>query len=183
MLKTKRPFTYEDYTKLPDEKRYELIEGELFMVPSPDFYHQSTLRNLGFLLWKFVKENSLGLVFYAPFDVVLTGYDVLQPDIIFVSNERRKIVVTEENIKGAPDLVMEILSPGTRERDILVKKGLYARHGIREYWIVDPTAKSIEVMTVGKETFETYGIFFLEDNLESPLLPGFGPPLQEIFSF
>lgn len=182
MLKTKRLLTYEDYARLPDERRYELIEGELFMVPSPDFSHQSILRNLGFALWHFIKRDSLGLVFYAPFDVILTEHDVIQPDIVFVSNERRSIL-TEKNIQGGPDLVVEILSSGTRERDILVKKGLFARHGVREYWIVDPVGKSIEVMVLKEDRFTTYGIFFLEDNLESPLLPGFNHPFRKCLPF
>jgi len=182
MLKTKKLLTYEDYAKLSDDKRYELIEGELFVVPSPDFHHQSISRNLEFLLWDFVKKNSLGFVFDAPFDVVLTEHDVVQPDIIFVSNGRKHII-TEKNIQGGPDLLVEILSPGTRERDILVKKGLYARHGVREYWIVDPEAKTIEVMVLRGDKFATHGIFFPEDTLESPLLSGFTPSLDEVFTY
>lgn len=182
MLKTKKILTYEDYLLLSDEKRYELLNGELFMVPAPDFFHQSILRNLGYLLWGYVKGNSIGLVFYAPFDIKLTLYDVIQPDIIYVSNERRSIV-TDKNITGAPDLAVEILSPGTRERDILFKKNLYAGHGVKEYWIVDPIDKTIEVMILKNEIYETYGIFFIEDHLDSPLIPGFSPSLQDIFSF
>ena len=182
MLKAKKLLTYDDYASLSDDKRYELIEGELFVVPSPNFSHQSILRNLGFTLWNFVKENSLGLVFYAPFDVVLTEHDVVQPDIIFVSTERKNII-TDKNIQGAPDLVVEILSSGTRERDILVKKGLYAKHGVKEYWIVDPGAKTIDVMVLKGDKFATHGIFFPEDTLESPLLSGFTPSLEEVFTY
>lgn len=181
MLKTKRLLTYEDYAGLTDDTRYELLNGELYMVPSPNFYHQSFLRNLGVSLWHFVKENSLGLVFFAPFDVVLTDHDIVQPDIIFVSNER-KAIVTEKNIKGAPDILIEILSPGTRERDLLFKKVLYARHGIKEYWIADPIEKNIEVMVLREGSFETHAIFLSEDHFESPSLPGFTPLLEEIFS-
>ena len=182
MLKTKKLLTYEDYLIFSDDNHCELLNGELFMVPSPDFFHQSISRNLEFLLWDYVKRNSLGLVFYAPFDIKLSIYDIVQPDIIYVSNERNAIV-TDKNITGAPDLVVEILSPGTRERDILFKKNLYARHGVKEYWIADPVAKNIEVMVLKNEVYEIHGIFFPEDYLESPLIPGFSPSLQDIFNF
>lgn len=184
MLKTKQLLTYKDYAMLPDDNRYELLNGELFMVPSPGFFHQSISRDIEFLLWNFVKSNSLGMVFDAPFDVVLTDNNVVQPDIIFVSNENRAIV-TEKNIQGAPDLVveiLEILSSGTRERDVLFKKTLYATSGIREYWIVDPTEKNIEVLTLCQGTYETHGTYFPEDNLDTPMLLGFNPSLNEIFS-
>ena len=180
MLKEKTRLTYDDYLKIPDEERYELIEGELYMVPAPDFSHQIISRNIEFLLWDFVKKHSLGIVVDAPVDVVLTPEDVLQPDILFISNERRHII-TKKNVNGAPDLVIEILSPSTQERDKIVKRGLYARHGVREYWIVDPEAKKVEVMIPGNKGFNLHGIFLLEDILSSPLIAGFSLPLKEVF--
>ena len=114
MLKEKARLTYEDYLTLPDEKRYELIEGDLYMVPAPDFYHQIISRNIEFLLWGFIKKRNLGTVVHAPVDVVLTTEDVIQPDILYISNERRGII-TGRNVTGAPDLVIEILSPSTQE--------------------------------------------------------------------
>ena len=121
MTRQKVKFTYEDYKSLPasETKRYELLGGELVLVPSPSEYHQRILRNLAFLLWRFVKERSLGWVYFAPLDVVLgEGEDreVVQPDIIFISRERTGIIA-EEEIRGAPDLEVEITSPGTAERD------------------------------------------------------------------
>lgn len=180
MLKEKIKLTYNDYLKIPDEKRYELIEGDLYMVPAPDFYHQVVSRNIEFLLWDFVKKNGLGVVVHAPVDVVLTDEDVLQPDILFISHERRHII-TEKNVSGAPDLLIEILSSSTQERDKIVKRTLYAKHGVKEYWIVDPVAKKIEVMTSGGKGFELFGIFFLENTLTSPGLEGFSLPLREVF--
>lgn len=180
MIKEKTRLTYEDYVKIPDEKRYELIEGELYMVPAPDFYHQILSRNIEFLLWDFVKKRNLGVVVHAPVDVVLTPEDVFQPDILFISNEKRDII-TEKNVQGAPDLVIEILSPSSQERDKIVKRTLYARHGVREYWIVDPVAKKVEIMTLGSKGFELFGIFLEEDTLFSPLIEGFTPPLKEVF--
>ena len=180
MLREKVKLTYNDYFNLPDEKRSELIDGELYMVPAPDFYHQIVSRNIEFAIWSFVRKNMLGEVVHAPVDVVLTEEDVLQPDILFISNERKGII-TGKNVSGAPDLVIEILSPSTQERDRLVKRTLYALHGVKEYWIADPAAQSIEVMHLSNKVFDLYGIFVLEDTLTSPLIEGFVLPLKEVF--
>ncbi len=181
MLNGKIKLTYDDYCSLTDEKRYELIEGDLFMVPAPDFYHQIVSGNIEFPLRNFVKKRQLGVVVYAPVDVVLSTEDVLQPDILFISNERRH-VITEKNVSGAPDLVVEILSSSTQERDKLIKRHLYAKHGVKEYWIVDPITKNIEVLSLGSEGYKLFGIFFIDDVLSSPLIEGFSLPLQEVFA-
>src|SRR3989304_4121447 len=180
MLKEKTRLTYKDYSALPDEKRYELIEGDLYMVPAPDFYHQIVSGNIEFFLRDFVKKRKLGIVVYAPVDVLLSPEDVLQPDILFISNERRHFI-TEKNVSGAPDLVIEILSPSTQERDKIVKRDLYVTHGVKEYWIVDPLTKSVEVMSLSSDGFKLYGIFLKEDTLTSPLINGLSIPLQEVF--
>ena len=180
-VNTKIKFTYKDYKSLPESetKRYELIEGELIMVPSPNIYHQRISRKLEFLLEDFVEKNKLGEIFYAPCDVHM-GENVVQPDILFVSKEH-SYVITEEEIKGAPDLVIEILSPATAERDRTYKKVLYARYGVREYWIVDPEEKTIEVLTLKKEGYETFGIYKMQETLNSPLLSGLSINLTKIF--
>lgn len=180
MLKTRIKCTYDEYAAMSDEKRYELIEGELYMVPSPDFYHQSISRNLLTALWKFVREHNLGIVLDAPFDVVLSETDVLQPDILFVSKERMG-QMTDKNLRGAPDLVIEILSSSTRERDRLVKKRLYMEYGVKEFWIVAPDKRTVEILVLKETGFETFGIFFLEDELTSPLLKDFRLQLKEVF--
>lgn len=181
MLKTKIKLTYDDYVALPDEKRYELIEGDLYMVPAPGFYHQIVSRNIEMVLWEFVKSRQLGVVVDAPVDVVFTQEDVVQPDILFISNERRSII-TEKNLSGAPDLAIEILSSTSLERDKLVKRDLYARHGVKEYWIVDPVGKQIEVLLLKSHAFVLHGIFLIDDRLTSPLLPGFDLPLETVFA-
>ena len=104
-----------------DDKRYELIEGELYMVPAPGFYHQTISMNISHPLKKFIKENNLGAIIYAPFDVVLSETDIVQPDIIFISKKGMGLM-TEKNLRGAPDLAIEILSSSTKERNKLVKK-------------------------------------------------------------
>lgn len=176
-------FTYEDYKNLPESevKRFELLEGELVMIPSPTEPHQRVSRNLEFFLWQFVRERNLGEVYHAPIDVVLSQEDVVQPDIIFVSKERAKII-TEENIKGAPDLVIEILSPTTGGRDRTLKHTLYARYGVKEYWIVDPIKKIIEVYSLKKSGFNLVKKYKSPDKLYSPLLKGLEVPLREVFA-
>lgn len=180
-VNTKIKFTYKDYKSLPESetKRYELVEGELIMVPSPNEYHQRVSGNLEFILREFVQERNLGRIYDAPFDVHL-GDNVAQPDILFVFKER-SYVITEEEIKGAPDLVIEILSPATAERDRTYKKVLYARYGVREYWIVDPKKKIIEVLTLKKEGYESFNIYKKIDTLNSSLLPGLSIKLSEVF--
>jgi len=180
-VNTKIKFTYKDYKSLPESetKRYELIEGELIMVPSPVTYHQRISRKLEFLLEDFVEKNKLGEIFYAPYDVHM-GENVVQPDILFVSKEHSYVIVKEE-IKGAPDLVIEILSPATAERDRTIKRTLYARYGVQEYWIVDPEEKTVEVLTLKKEGYETFGIYKMQDTLTSPLLSGLSINLTKVF--
>ncbi|MEW6675939.1 MAG: Uma2 family endonuclease [Nitrospirota bacterium] len=125
----KKRYTYEDYLKTPEDERYELIGGELLITPSPIPNHQRISRKLEFMLEKFVTENNLGEVFYAPCDVYLDEENVVQPDILFISKERLNII-SEKNIQGAPDLVIEIISENTAYRDLVQKKRLYARFGV-----------------------------------------------------
>lgn len=181
MISTRIKFTYSDYLQLPEEKRYELIEGEFFMVPSPSWSHQTISARLFRVIDNCVRTHKLGEVRYAPLDVVLSEENVLQPDILFVSSERLDII-TERNIQGAPDLVVEILSPATAQRDKELKKKLYARYGVREYWLADPSARTIEVMSLAEDGFESVGLYHEEGILKSPLLGGLSFEVREIFS-
>ena len=173
-------FTYDDYLNTPDDKRYELLDGELVMPPAPGEFHQSVSIQLGAKLFLFTSEHSLGRVYHAPFDVVLSDMDVVQPDLIFVSNERADII-TSANIQGAPDLVVEILSPTTAARDKTFKRSLYARHGITEYWMVNLTEKTITVLRLGEHGFEVIDTYGEGESLTSPTLQGFTLNLDEIF--
>lgn len=175
-------FTYEDYKSLPESEteRYELLEGELVMVPSPSWFHQSISRAIFKYLDRFVEEHALGEIRYAPLDVVLSDEYVIQPDILFISTARRGII-HEEEIRGAPDLVVEILSPSTAERDRTLKKKLYAKHGVKEYWLVDPQEQTIEVLALGKRGYERAGLYKKNETLSTPLLPGLQIPLEQIF--
>lgn len=182
MAKSKIKFTYRDYKSLPESetKRYELLEGELVMVPSPTTYHQRISWNLERILGDFISRHDLGFIYDAPLDVVFSEEDVAQPDIFFISKERSGII-TKDNIQGAPDLIVEILSPTTAERDRSYKRTLYARHGVQEYWIVDPENKSIEVMALQEKGFETVQIYKVGQSLNSPLLKELFLNLEEVF--
>jgi Uma2 family endonuclease len=184
MAKVPIKFTYEDYKSLPESetKRYELLEGELVMVPSPTPYHQGILRNLLRLLDEHVRSHRLGRVYPAPLDVVLSEHNVVQPDLLFISQERMDIIA-EEAVCGAPNLVVEVLSEATRERDRAYKRTLYARHGVKEYWLVDPGTKIIEVLKLGKRGYERAGLYSAKEGeaLASPLLSGLEIRLSEVF--
>ena len=178
-LRTK--LTYQDYRNTPDDERYELINGELIMSPSPRKAHQQTHAKLGTRLYTFVERHNLGEVYFAPFDVALSDTDVVQPDLLFVSRERLHII-TEDNIQGAPNLVIEILSPSTSARDKGYKRDLYAKHGVKEYWQVDTDAKLITVLSLGAHgDYDAVAVYGMGQTLKSPLLPGFALNLDEIF--
>jgi Uma2 family endonuclease len=176
----KKKYTYEDYLKTPDDERYELIEGELLMTPSPVTKHQMISREIGFELIKFVKENNLGEVFYAPYDVYLDNENVLQPDIIFISKERLNII-GEKNIQGAPDLLIEIISESTAYRDLVQKKKLYAKFGVKEYWIVIPGEELVEIYILKDNTYMLYKTYNKNHALESPYLKNLKIELKDIF--
>jgi len=173
-------FTYHDYLQLPDDKRYELVEGELFLVPSPTLHHQKILRNLLAALHAYSRQHGLGEVFQSPCDVVLSEISVLQPDLLFVSSERMGIL-TEANIQGAPDLVVEILSPSTRQRDLGIKRNVYAKYGVCEYWIIDPESKTVEILSWAKDGYCAAAVVSETDLLSTGLFPGMELDLAPIF--
>ena len=176
----KKKFTYEDYLKTPDEERYELIGGELLMTPAPVPKHQRISRKIEFLLDKFVTEHDLGEVFDAPCDVHLDDENVVQPDIMFIAKDRMNII-GEKNIQGAPDLAIEILSKSTAYRDLIQKKKLYSKFGVKEFWIVIPDEEAIEVFILKDSAYLLYRSYSKNETLESPFLTGFKIELKVIF--
>ena len=173
-------FTYEDFQLLGEEKNLEVHDGELVAMPSPMMVHARTIGSLAMTLFPIVKEGGLGELYICPLDVVFTSTDIVKPDLIFVSNERSHII-TEDNIRGAPDLVIEILSPSTADRDRTFKRTLYERHGVREYWMVDPSARNIAVLLLSEDGFKLVGIYGEGQALTSPTLPDFTLDLDAIF--
>lgn len=163
---------------LPEYPRYELIEGELLVTPSPNTRHQRAASNTEAALRAWVEGNHLGIVFHAPLDVILSDETVVQPDVLAILNENRHII--RERIEGPPNLVVEILSPSTQDRDLTVKRRLYARHGVREYWIVDVDRRTVEVNVWTPEGYVVHQRLAYSDTLTSPLLPGFSVPVREI---
>ena len=175
-------FTYEDYRTAPPDKRYELLNGDLAMTPAPDLEHQRVQLRLGRRLARFIEEQALGELFIAPCDVVLSNTDVVQPDLLFVSRKREHLLSGGDNIRGAPDLVIEILSPATADRDRGYKRALYASHGVAEYWLVDPAARTIRIHGRRDGLLAVTHTFGLQQTLRSPLLAGFELDVDDVFS-
>ncbi len=176
----KARLTYEDYMKTSDDERWELINGELIEMPSPTVPHQRVSIKAGTRLTVFVEANGLGEVFHAPIDVVLSDTIVVQPDLVFISNEQAHII-EHSNIQGAPDLVVEIRSPSTAEYDWTTKYRLYERYGVREYWLADPEACTVTVFALRADGYELAGIYTRGQTLTSPTLEGFSLNLDDIF--
>ena len=174
-------FTYEHYRTTPEDKRYELLDGDLLMTPAPNLKHQGVQFELGSRLGRFIKERALGEFFFAPCDVVLSNHDVVQPDLLFVSREREHLLSGGDNVRGAPDLVVEVLSPTTADRDRGYKHALYAKHGVREYWLVDPVDETIVIHRLQDGALVAAHTFGRGQTLRSPLLAGFELALDAVF--
>ena len=175
-------FTYQDYLTTPEDERYELLDGDLMMVPAPNLRHQRVQRNLGQKLNQFIQERDLGELFYAPCDVFLSNTDIVQPDLLFVSREREHLLSDGEKVRGAPDLVIEILSPSSAETDRGAKRHLYGAHGVAEYWLVDPIAETISIHRQRGRVLAATNTFGRGQTLRSPLLAGLELHLDDIFS-
>ena len=173
--------TYEDYCRAPDDKRYELLNGELMMVPAPNTKHQEILGRLHVELHRFVQEHELGKVYVAPLDVVLSDTDVVQPDVLFISRARADRI-TDANVQGAPDLVIEILSPSTADRDLENKHELYGRHGVLEYWIIDPVAETVTVHRQRDGKLKRAGQLGRGESLATAVLEGLALELDDILA-
>ena len=172
--------TYQDYLDTPGDERYELLDGELILVASRNTAHQTASIALAARMHSFVKENDLGWVFHAPYDVLLSDSDVVQPDLLFISKEREHIN-TPANIQGAPDLIIEILSPSSARRDWGHKRELYARHEVKEYWIVDPTNRLVHIMLLNNGVLGIEATYGEGDTVTSSTLEGFTIIVNDLF--
>ncbi|MBC8449183.1 MAG: Uma2 family endonuclease [Chloroflexi bacterium] len=176
-------WTYEDWLRLPDDGfHYEVLDGVLYMVPPPSVRHQLASHNLGVALGVFVRQHQLGTVLSAPCGVRLPGQPIpVQPDIFFVHADRRQII-GEEYVEGAPDLVVEILSPSNWLYDRKEKFFAYQSAGVREYWIVDPRARTIEIFTLEAGTYTLQGKFESGERVSSQAVAGFEMTVDEVFA-
>jgi Uma2 family endonuclease len=174
--------TYDDLESIPEEHegdRHEIINGELVVTPSPIPVHQIVSANIEYALARLVRESGLGILLHAPIDIRFTSENVLIPDIIFIAQDRLHII-GPKTIDAAPDLVVEILSPGTRRRDLDTKRALYARFGVQEYWIVDPDARTLTVLALAGDTFEPVPSGEA-GAIESRVLPGLSLALADVY--
>jgi Uma2 family endonuclease len=177
--------TYEDFLRIPDDGlRHEIIDGEHYVTPSPNLRHQELVLRLAVSISNHVDDRlDRGRIFVAPFDVVFSFHDIVEPDLIFVAPDQLDIL-TAQNIKGTPAMVAEILSPSTRKRDRQIKRQLYDRTGVREYWLVDPEANSVTVH--GRAVDGSFPVRARlsadgHDMLETTLLPGWSLALPRLF--
>ena len=178
-------FTYNDLIEMPDDGRhYEILDGELIVNAAPNLRHQRIVGRIYNAISDYLDRHALGEVFVAPVDVVFTQRWVVEPDVVYVSNER-KSVLTEPNISGAPDLAVEVLSPSTRRKDEITKRHAYENFAVGEYWIVDPEIESVKVYRradagryerVAELSIETAGAAIV-----SPLFPGLEISLARVF--
>ncbi len=179
---THRPLTAHDYRELPESgPRYQLIEGELHMAPAPNRFHQDILGRLYYAITHYLQTHKTGRVYIAPFDVYFTDISVFQPDLCYFSEQRYSYLV-DEGAHGAPELVAEILSPQTAKFDLGVKKEVYARTGVREYWIIDPATKTVKIYDLGANRETPRTTLPADATLSTSLLPGLTIDLAALFA-
>ena len=176
--------TVQDYLSIPeeDENRYELIDGELILLYSHSWVHQSVLGNLMSLLHKSAHAGKMGESVAGLLDVFLSEHDVFHPDLLFISNERRGIIHSD-GLYGAPDFAIEVLSTETEQRDLTIKRERYEKFDVREYWQVNTTAETITVLRSKDGKFEQVGVFGQGAAVETPLLPDMVADVSAVFDY
>jgi Uma2 family endonuclease len=176
-------WTYDDYAALPgDENRYEIVNGVLYMAPSPSLGHQGIAGEIFAYLRNFVQMTGLGRVFVAPADVELSYKNVVQPDVFVVLNEHLDRLAGSRLI-GAPDLVVEIASPSTARHDLREKQDAYTRAGVPEYWIVTPGEQVVEVLVLENGLYSSLGVFHGRAILPSRIVPDMPVRVEQFFAF
>lgn len=183
--KVKHLMTIDDLEAIPydESHRYELIEGELYVSCAPGLPHQLVLRNLVLRLGNFIEQNPIGTLVPGP-GVVFNKYNSVIPDIVFVGNQRWHAIVAKSRFNAVPDLVIEILSPNVmnRSRDLKLKRKVYAKFGVPEYWVIDVWARSVIVFRLVENNLQEAATLRQNDQLKSPILPGFSLKLSDIFT-
>ena len=176
--------TVADLDMMPDDgNRYELIEGEIFASRSPSLTHQSVSGNIFLSIKAYLIEKPIGEIWATP-GVIFSEFSGVIPDLVFVSHQRRTEIASGDRITGAPDLVIEIVSPGAENerRDRLAKRQLYGKHGVKEYWIVDFEKRTIEVYLLQAQILQLQSAFTEKDELTSSVLPGYRANVETILS-
>jgi Uma2 family endonuclease len=186
LLSDDRRLTYDDFLLFPDDgRRHELIDGVHYVTPSPNMRHQELVGRLYFEIERFLRQHpGTGRLFFAPFDVIFTRWDVVEPDLLFIAGDQAEIL-TSKNVQGAPALVVEILSPGTRRTDEHAKRLLFERGGVREYWMVDPEFDAITVLRRQADgSFSAVASLSRERDevLTTPLMDGLSISLKDLFA-
>lgn len=183
MLKTQSvAITASEYSHMPEgPPYYQLVEGGLEMSPAPVPYHQRILINLTHLFETYLERRPIGVLYIAPFDVFLNDVNVFQPDLAFISKANASIL-TDKGAEGAPDLVVEILSPKTAHLDRGPKRKIYARTGVKEFWIIDPERKQIHIYHLRQDAETPVAIREEKDIFQSPLLPGLRVRCARVFA-
>ena len=165
------PLTVEDYRLLPETgPRYQLIEGDLFMAPAPNRFHQNIALNVAVILYNYLAKHPIGSVFTAPFDVYLDEINAVQPDVVFVA--KGNDILTAQGASGAPDFVAEVLSPKTAHLDKKSKRHIYARSGIKELWLIDPDTETIHVYFLQKDAEKPAKVYGARDTFTSSTFSG-----------
>ena len=181
-LRANVPYTYQEFQYLPnDGRRYEIIEGELYVTPAPSTMHQTVSRRLQFALMTQLEEPGVAFIFDAPFDVILSETSVVEPDLVIIRQSRWGSF-SKRGFEGPPDVVVEILSPATRGNDVFLKKAAYARLGVAEYWIVDPDLARIEVFRLKEAGYDQGLLFDRSATRSSPSFPEIAVPLGPLFA-
>jgi Uma2 family endonuclease len=179
---TRRLYTYDELVReFPESNQpCELWDGELIMAPSPFFEHQTVVLRLYTALHNWISPRRLGEVVTAPLDMVLSPRRVVQPDVLYICTERLGII--QQVVRGPADLVAEVISPGGRTRDRIEKRDLYEQHGVKEYWIIDPEAETVEVLRLElNQQYRLIGRWRKGEKANSDLLPGFDIAVSELF--
>jgi Uma2 family endonuclease len=174
--------TYDDYCLLPnDRNRYEILDGELSVTPAPATKHQTALGNLYRFLANYVVANQLGKLFIAPTDLILAATTVVQPDLIFIGTDRLHLL-TDRAIEGAPTLVIEVLSPTTHRTDRVTKAQLYAKHNVRNYWLIDPDQRTLEAYQLVIDHYDLAASARDAEVFAPSLFPGLSIQLSDLWA-
>ncbi len=180
-VQTRVRFLADDIWDCPDDgRRWEVIEGELHVTAAPDLDHQRPCMTLSAYIWPYLKQHDLGSIFASPVGLILDGENGLQPDMVYVARPRAAIL-TQRGIRGTPDMVVEVLSPGTQDKDRGVKMRRYATSGVAHYWIVVPATRTLEAYVLEEGAYRQTGTCTVGETFRPDLFPGLEIPIADLW--